>query len=143
MPSKVVEDMAQPLGEYSHVKVSKGFAFLCGLSARQPDDSIVGVDFVGPRQTLVMDVDAQTRGVIENIRRTLEEVDLSLDDVVSITTYLTNMNDFAAYNAAYADYFDQSGPVRTTVGVSQLPHPHLLIEMTVTARIPDSDGAEG
>ena len=139
MSGHVIDDLAQPLGGYSHVRVSNGFAFLCGLSARRPDDSIDGVDFVGPRKTLVMDIDKQTRGVIENVRSVLAEVDLGLEDIVSITTYLTNMNDFAAYNVAYGDYFDESGPVRTTVGVSQLPHPHLLIEMTVVAALCDGE----
>ena len=134
MTGKVVENMAKPLGGYSHVKVVDGLVFVCGLSARRPDDSIDGVDFVGPRKTLVMDITAQTRGCIENIRTTLNEVELDLSDIVSVTTYLTDMNDFAGYNAAYAEYFDESGPVRTTVGVSQLPHPHLLIEMTVVAQ---------
>ena len=131
---KIVEDMAKPLGGYSHVKVVDGLAFVCGLSARRPDDSIDGVDFVGPRKTLVMDITAQTRGCIENVATTLADVGLGLDDIVSVTTYLTDMNDFAAYNAAYAEFFGEGGPVRTTVGVSQLPHPHLLIEMTVIAK---------
>lgn len=131
---QIIEDMAKPLGGYSHIKVVDGLAFVCGLSARRPDDSIPGVDFVGPRQTLVMDITAQTRGCIENVEATLAEVGMDLDDVVSVTIFLTNMNDFAAFNAAYAEYFDESGPVRTTVGVSQLPHPHLLIEMTVIAK---------
>ena len=134
MTGKVVEGIAKPLGEYSHVKMANGLAFVCGLSARCPDDSIPGVDFVGPRKTLVLDITAQTRGCIENVRSALAEVEMGLDDIVSITAYLTNMNDFAAYNAAYAEYFDESGPVRTTVGVSQLPHPHLVIEMTVIAK---------
>ena len=68
------------------------------------------------------------------LRLTDKVVYLEDDDIVSVTTFLTNMNDFAAYNAAYAEYFDETGPVRTTVGVSQLPHPHLLIEMTVIAK---------
>lgn len=134
MAGRLVEDMAKPLGGYSHVKVVDGLAFVCGLSARRPDDSIPGVDFVGPRQTLVMDITAQTRGCIGNVEAALVEVGMGLGDIVSVTTFLTNMNDFAAYNAAYAEYFDETGPVRTTVGVSQLPHPHLLIEMTVIAK---------
>jgi len=131
---KVVDGLAKPLGGYSHVKTVGELVFLCGLSARRPDDSIAGVDFVGPRKTLVMDITEQTVGCIENVRATLNDVGLDLDDIVSVTTYLTNMNDFAAYNAAYAGFFSEDGPVRTTVGVSQLPHPHLLIEMTVIAQ---------
>ena len=43
------------------------------------------------------------------------------------------MNDFGGYNEVYAEYFDETGPTRTTVAVHQLPHPHLLIEMQAVA----------
>jgi hypothetical protein len=46
---------------------------------------------------------------------------------------LVNMNDFAGYNEVYGEYFSYDGPTRTTVAVHPLPHPHLLIEMQVTA----------
>jgi 2-aminomuconate deaminase len=59
-----------------------------------------------------------------------------LSDVVELTTYLLNMNDFAGYNEVYADYFGSDGPARTTVGVHQLPHPHLLIEIRAMAYKP-------
>ena len=44
------------------------------------------------------------------------------------------MNDFAGYNEVWAEFFDETGPARTTVAVHQLPHPHLLIEMQAVAR---------
>ena len=50
------------------------------------------------------------------------------------------MNDFGGYNEVYAEYFDESGPARTTVAVHQLPHPHLLIEMQAVALLP-AEGA--
>jgi 2-aminomuconate deaminase len=46
------------------------------------------------------------------------------------------MNDFGGYNEVYAEYFDESGPARTTVAVHQLPHPHLLIEISAVAYRP-------
>jgi 2-aminomuconate deaminase len=49
------------------------------------------------------------------------------------------MNDFGAYNAVYGEYFDESGPARTTVAVHQLPHPHLLIEIQAVAKLPDKE----
>ena len=48
------------------------------------------------------------------------------------------MNDFAGYNAVWAEYFDERGPARTTVAVHQLPHPHLRIEIQAIARRPDA-----
>ena len=47
------------------------------------------------------------------------------------------MNDFGGYNEVYGEYFDATGPTRTTVAVHQLPHPHLLIEMQAVAVLPE------
>jgi len=48
-----------------------------------------------------------------------------------------NMNDFGGYNEVYGEFFSkETGPARTTVAVHQLPHPHLVIEIKVTAYKP-------
>lgn len=87
--------------------------------------------------TTQLDIRAQTRAVIENIREVLQSTGASLGDLVEVTTYLVNMNDFAGYNEVYGEYFDYDGPARTTVAVHQLPHPHLLIEMRAVAFKPE------
>ena len=74
--------------------------------------------------------------MIANIRDILADVGAELADVVTVTTFLVNMDDFAAYNEVWAEFFDESGPARTTVAVRQLPHPHLLIEMQAIAALP-------
>ncbi|MGH8921817.1 MAG: RidA family protein, partial [Actinomycetes bacterium] len=84
--------------------------------------------------TTTLDIRAQTRAVLENIRTILTAVDAGLTDIVQITTYLVSMNDFGGYNEVYAEFFDEDGPARTTVAVHQLPHPHLLIEIQAIAR---------
>ena len=60
----------------------------------------------------------------------------SLSDLVEISSFLVNMNDFDGYNAVYGEYFGFDGPTRTTVAVHQLPHPHLLIEIKAVAYKP-------
>jgi 2-aminomuconate deaminase len=117
------------------VKVANGFVFVSGTSSRRPDNTIVGasVDALG---TTSLDIAAQTRAVIANISDILREVGAGLDDLVQLTTYLVNMNDFGGYNAVYGEFFDENGPTRTTVAVHQLPHPHLLIEMQAVAILP-------
>ncbi|WP_306205503.1 RidA family protein [Actinoplanes sp. RD1] len=124
----------RPRGRFPHVKVANGFAFVSGTSSRRPDNSIAGAsaDEFG---TTMLDIAAQTRAVIENIREILASISLDLSDVVQITTYLVSMNDFGGYNAVYAEYFDETGPARTTVAVHQLPHPHLLIEIQAVAAL--------
>ncbi|MEO6886542.1 MAG: RidA family protein [Jatrophihabitantaceae bacterium] len=135
MRAKVVPGKAAPRGRFPHVKVAGGFAYVSGTSSRRPDNSIAGasVDELG---TTALDIREQTRAVIENIRDILREVGADLSDLVQLTTYLVNMNDFGGYNDVYAEYFDQTGPTRTTVAVHQLPHPHLLIEIQAVAHIP-------
>ena len=130
--AKVVKDAAVPRGSYPHVKRAGDFVFVSGTSARRPDNSIAGVRTTADG-TVVLDIREQTRAVIENARRILQSVGCGLEDLVSVNTYLVSMNDFAGYNEVYGEYFSYEGPTRTTVAVHQLPHPHLLIEMQVTA----------
>ena len=69
----------------------------------------------------------------------LASVGAKLSDLVEISSYLVNMNDFAGYNEVYNEYFDENGPARTTVAVHQLPHPHLLIEIKAIAYKPSAE----
>ena len=133
----VVPGLATPRGRYPHLKRAGDFVFVSGTSARRSDNSIAGAhaDAMG---TLTVDIRAQTRAVIENIARILGEVGGRLSDVVEVSTFLVNMNDFGGYNEVYAEFFDSDGPARTTVAVHQLPHPHLLIEIKAVAYLPQS-----
>ena len=134
--SKVVEGKAAPRGKYPHVKRAGDFLFVSGTSARRADNTIAGAD-VDPLGTTRLDIRLQTRAVIENIRDILQSAGAGLQDVVEISTYLVNMNDFAGYNEVYGEFFGyDGGPARTTVAVHQLPHPHLLIEIRAVAYKP-------
>jgi 2-aminomuconate deaminase len=124
--------MAAPRGTFPHVRRAGDFVLVSGTSSRLKDNTIAGVDTAADG-TIVLDIRAQTRQVIENLREILSSMDCDLSDLVSVTSYLVNMNDFAGYNEVYAEYFSFEGPTRTTVAVHQLPHPHLLIEMQVMA----------
>jgi 2-aminomuconate deaminase len=86
--------------------------------------------------TVDLDIRAQTGAVIDNLADLLREVGADLSDLVQVTTYLVNMNDFGGYNQVWAERFDERGPARTTVAVHQLPHPHLLLEMQAIAVLP-------
>jgi 2-aminomuconate deaminase len=136
--AKVVQDAAVPRGSYPHVKRAGDFVFVSGTSARRADNSIAGVRTTADG-TVVLDIREQTRAVIENTRRILASVGCGLEDLVSVNCYLVSMNDFAGYNEVYGEFFSYDGPTRTTVAVHQLPHPHLLIEMQVTAYVHRTD----
>jgi 2-iminobutanoate/2-iminopropanoate deaminase len=100
--------------------------FVAGQTGRHPVTGEVGKD-----------VREQTRNVLERIKTILEAAGTSMDNVLTATTYLTRVSDLAAYNEEYAKYFPTSKPARTTVTVAALNVPELVIEITVTACVPD------
>ena len=134
--SKVLSEKARPRGKYPHVKRAGDFLFVSGTSARRADNSIAGAE-VDEFGTTRLDIREQTQAVLENVRDILASVGAGLEDVVEVTTYLVNMNDFGGYNDVYGEFFGFDGPARTTVAVHQLPHPHLLIEIRAMAYKPE------
>jgi len=133
--AKVVAGKALPRGKFPHIKRAGDFLFISGTSSRRPDNGFIGVE-VDALGTTRLDIAAQTRAVIDNMRDILRSVDADLSDIVEISAFLVNMNDFGGYNQVYGEYFDYDGPTRTTVAVHQLPHPHLLIEIKAVAYKP-------
>jgi 2-aminomuconate deaminase len=131
----VLTDKAKPRGKYPHVKRAGDFLFVSGISSRKPDGTFAGAkaDEMGNTE---LDIRAQTRAVIENIRDILRSQGADLSDLVDVTVFLVNINDFKGYNETYGEYFDYNGPARTTVAVHALPHPHLLIEIKGSAYKP-------
>lgn len=133
----VIEGKATPRGAYPHVKRVGDFIFVSGTSSRRADNSFAGVKLIDEMGTKHLDIVEQTRAVIENIADSLAIEGATLTDVVDVTSFLVNMNDFAGYNQAYAEYFSkESGPCRTTVAVHQLPHPDLVVEIKAMAYLP-------
>jgi len=123
-----------PRGAYPHTKRVGDFIFVSGTSSRRPDNSIAGVDIIDEMGTKRLNIETQTREVLKNIDSNIQKVGASIKDVVDVTTFLVNMNDFAGYNKAYGEFFEkETGPTRTTVAVHQLPHPDLVIEIKVMA----------
>lgn len=133
--AKVVEGKAKPRGRFPHVRRAGDFLFVSGTSSRLPDNSFAGatVDAMG---TTTLDIRAQTRAVIENIQAILKDVGADLSDLVEVSSFLVNMNDFGGYNEVYGEFFGYDGPARTTVAVHQLPHPLLLVEIKAIAYKP-------
>lgn len=139
-PGQVIAGKATPRGKYPHLKRAGDFLFVSGTSSRRADNSIAGAD-ADAMGTTVLDIRAQTRAVIENIRDILASEGATLADLVEVQSYLVDMNDFGGYNAVYGEFFDSSGPARTTVAVHQLPHPHLRVEIRAVAYMPARDDA--
>jgi 2-iminobutanoate/2-iminopropanoate deaminase len=99
-----------------------GFLFVSGQTAREGG---VGRIPEGIRE--------QTRVCLENVKRIVEEGGTSLDKVVKVNVFLTDMDNFAEMNEVYRTYFPQEPPTRTAVEVSALPRPEFLIEIEAIA----------
>lgn len=102
---------AAAIGPYSHA-VDDGTHVFC--SGQTPIDPATGALKVGG-------VGDQTHQCFDNLFAVLADGGLTADDVVKVNVYLTDMNDFAEMNAAYATRFEKPHPARTTVGVAALP----------------------
>lgn len=129
-----------PRGAYPSTKRAGDFIYVSGTSSRRADNTIAGVDIIDNLGTKHLNAEVQTREVIKNIEKNLSKEGATLKDLVDITSFLVNMNDFAGYNKAYAEFFDkETGPSRTTVAVHQLPHPDLAVEIKAVAYVPLTD----
>jgi 2-aminomuconate deaminase len=131
-----VEELAQPLANYPHAKRVGDLIFVSGVSSRRQDNTHRGVTIDDDGNT-ELDIAEQARGVLDNIDRILGEANASIDDVVDVTVFLVDMDDYGGFNDVYNEYFDaETGPTRTTVAVAELPHPNLLVELKVVAHSP-------
>jgi len=113
----------QPAGPYSQGIEANGFFYTAGFGPQDPATSAVADS-----------VAEQTRQVLRNVQAVLAERGLGMDDCVKTTVHLADLADFAEFNEAYAEFFSQPYPVRTTVG-SQLAN--ILVEIDVVAAIPE------
>jgi 2-aminomuconate deaminase len=136
--TKVISNKAPPpVGPYPHARRAGDFIFVSGMGPRQPGNTeIPGVFQDALGKVISHDVAVQTRATIENIKTVLEEAGASLNDVVDVSVFLTQMKqDFAVFNRVYGEYFEAIGPTRTTVEVLSLPTP-IAVELKVIAYKP-------
>lgn len=80
------------------------------------------------------DVKAQTHQVFKNLQAVLEEAGASLESVVKATVFIKNMDEFAAVNEVYGEYFHTHKPARSCVEVARLPK-DALVEIEVVALV--------
>lgn len=135
-PMVISERAAEAVGPYPHARRAGNLLFVSGIGPRRRGSKeIPGVVLDAQGQIVSYDIVEQCRSVFENIRFILEDAGSSWDRIVDVTAFLTDMNDFAAYNAIYAEHFPpENRPSRTTVEVSRLPTP-IAVELKVIATI--------
>jgi 2-iminobutanoate/2-iminopropanoate deaminase len=110
------------IGPYSQAVVAGGFVYASG---QIPIDAATG-------QFVEGDVREQTAQVLRNLSKVLEAAGSSLAQVVKTTVFLADMNDFAAMNETYAEFFSQEPPARSTVQAARLPR-DARVEIDVVA----------
>ncbi|MCX8034966.1 MAG: RidA family protein [Candidatus Dojkabacteria bacterium] len=112
-----------PVGPYSQAIVVDNFIFCSGQIGLDPNTN-----------RLVEGLENQFHQIMQNIRSILEEAGTSLDKVVKVTIFITDISKFSMVNELYSQYFSDHKPARSTVEVSNLPK-NALIEIEVLAVI--------
>ena len=107
-----------PISCYSQAVKAGGFLFISGQAPLDPKT----------KKLVKGGVAAQTKQVLENIKAIAEAANSSLSNVVKMTIFLKNIEDFKQMNDVYCTYFVKDPPARTTVQ-AQLPMPEMLIEI--------------
>jgi len=126
---------AEAVGPYPHARRAGSLLFVSGVGPRRRGaKEIPGATLDAQGKVVSYDIETQCRSAFENLRYVLEDAGTSWDRIVDVTAFLTNMDDFAAYNKVYAEHFPDSRPARTTVEVSRLPTP-IAVELKVIATI--------
>lgn len=104
------EHAPKAIGPYSQAVASGGFLFTSGQIPMKSDGTLVEGEIEG-----------QTHQVFQNLIATLQAGALNLNDVVKVTLFISNMDDFTRINQVYSEYFVTHKPARTTVEVARLP----------------------
>ena len=122
------KDAPEPIGPYSQaIKLSIDSNKLLYTSGQVAIDPKTGNFISG-------DIKEQTKQVMENLLALLNEAGSDISKVIKTTVFIKDMNDFAAMNEVYAEFFGESKPARSTVEVARLPK-DALVEIELIACI--------
>jgi 2-iminobutanoate/2-iminopropanoate deaminase len=118
------ENAPKAIGPYSQAVETDGWLFCSGQIPLAPKTG----------ETVSTDSAKQAEQVLTNLKSVIEAAGGTMDDVVKVTVYLTDMGDFPAVNKVYEGFFAANPPARATVQVSALPK-GVAVEMDAVARI--------
>ncbi|HFU75013.1 MAG TPA: RidA family protein [Arcobacter sp.] len=111
------------IGPYSQAVKVNGLLYTSGQIALTAAGEMLGND-----------IKKQTRQIFSNIKAILEDNETSIDQVIKINIFLTDMNDFGVVNVLMAEFFGDHKPVRSTIQVAALPK-NAMIEMDCIATV--------
>lgn len=116
------DELSPPVGPFSQAVAAGEFVYLSGQTGQDASGQLVEGD-----------VAAQTAQIFHNLEAVLRSAGKTLNDVIKVHVFLTDMADFGAMNAEYARHFGAPYPARTTIGVAALPL-GARVEIDVVAR---------
>ncbi len=113
MTRKVIHTDEAPaaVGPYSQAITANGFVYTAGQVPLVPETGAL----------IEGDIQVQTRQALTNLQAVLEAAGSSLQQVIKVTVFLNDMDDFSAMNEIYAEFFDDAPPARSAVEVARLP----------------------
>ncbi len=118
------EGAPKPAGPYSHAVVADGLVFISGQGPVDPETGTMPDAFTD-----------QVRQTLRNVQIILEAAGSSLDDVLKVNAYVTDLTRFGEFNEVYREFFQHDPPARTTVGASLLG---FLVEVDCIARLKEA-----
>lgn len=118
----------KPIGPYSHVARAGPFISISATAGVNPETG----QFAGP------DVYSQAKQILASFRTMLECAGSSLSQVMHVTVYMVDIEDFEEMNRAYRESFSTHQPARSVVGVSALPKKGALLTMNLTAVVDEA-----
>ena len=105
------QDAPEAVGAYSQATTNGGILFTAGQIPMTPDGELLDGE----------DIAVQTRQSLENVKGILEEEGLNMQDVLKVTVFMDDIEDFDEMNDSYKEYFQDNPPARSAVEVANLP----------------------
>ncbi|MBY0356765.1 MAG: RidA family protein [Candidatus Obscuribacterales bacterium] len=135
---QVKDPVPSPLGNYSHAVRAGNLLYVSGQGCRDPHTGTeAGITLDSNGKVSSYDIKVQTEGCLKNLERVLKAAGLSFHDLVDMTIFLADMQDFSAYNEVYTRYFSfPNPPARTTIQAAGLPGRN-FIEIKAIAVFPN------
>jgi 2-iminobutanoate/2-iminopropanoate deaminase len=110
-----------PAGPYSQGLMTGNRIYVAGQRPEVPEGSVPD------------GIEEQSRQVLRNVRAVLESAGAGMEHVVKVGVFLANLDDFAAFNTVYAEFFIPPYPVRTTIGCAL--RNNILVEVDAVAEV--------
>ncbi len=121
----ITKNAPAPIGPYNQAVLKGNMLFTSGQIAIDPITGMLHTE----------DIKVETKTVMENLKAVLHEAEMSFENVLKSSIFISDMNNFAAINEVYASYFNEAtAPARETVEVANLPK-YVNVEISVIAAL--------